>query len=1695
MDDSTLPSNRPKSRQSLAHIPISDTTTVDHENVTADVSSMQRSKSTAPKVDKKKLRSKSLGPGGLEALKETAGNAVKVCAEAYLTSHNTLTSIQLSQSFTPKSILKPSIPLTPPKVIPTFDETRKRGSTLKSMGKSPSKNTAEDLLIDFSTPAPTKTNSADAVPMVGAETVLDPFSPITRSKSPRGKAVAVRTEEEQKAAAREREAEERRKSDKQAILEQRAARRKSMANRRVSFAPEATLHTWNVIEMAEDSTTSSASNSTRRQSSMTGSRSPLKNARSPGPDTEVPDAPSTPPEQSEEPLVKASPAHQRDVHQKKRRRRSSTNPAAEPLDADDEVFSSSPFMNSSVVGDESSPARVEESIHSDESDTEGDTAMSVDEGTGQTATSDGSTSSTQSSLDERLRRAATVAGTRGIEYDENGEDLSMELATGTVTNAFQPWAQKAGQQPHEDLSAMQDQENVNPFSPVFKARAISNEGAQAEYEEETQDMSMDVTTAVGGNVGKRSSPGKARRKSVAPPRRRSSVARRRSSGGESAMEEETMDLTTVDGGIIQPPSEGDNTKVSDEDMSMEFTNVIGGVLQGQASSRRDSISSNMIDDNEAMDMTMAVGGILPPIEEQTEPQTDVEDQTAGMDFTVAAGAILRPQSNATTRTRAKEIMEAESDVGQLALPLNLSRDLQAQPTSPQQQPGAIPIHVTTSVASETGSPSFVLKPRLSGRGSAHKSTTPRAISRQGTPVKTAPSAQNRTPTKQITPLPGRSGTPNKTPIMANVTHRGASPKKLFKAEIKARASPGTAQKSNTKQRSLFEHDEHTGQQTPSVVLHPHKPHQHLRRRSSGIGMDHEGLGSPRVAELLDRRTSIGECANAFVPQPQGARQLRFDDPRAMEEEIDAEREEDERRESGRFVMEQEADRPEGQEENATLQLKEMIDSMTPRKNKPSKLKGRKSLHVGTAKGILGKRPAELDLDDDDEDAETTPKRLKKVSREASPVKQVHLPKPPTKDETTGRLTRAKRRSLDEAGGHETITPTLSQSPSKASAANTPQAKGRYVDVAGGPASSRPTSFEDKLDNVLDAVDVNTEHGQVDQLDSPEHERISLQEFLNMTNIHFIELSATKRRHTTAQAAESRPSQEGSASLESCFAAAATTLPMLELYQHATRELKSYISSGRKIIRSIEAETLQEQPALFREYVEARPDVKMVMDNQFRNGKTNARLQSKEGWYAWRSQLVDGLRGGLEGIKQGMETDGERLAEQETLMEQIVPGLVERYEHLEREAQMLKQRADEINNVDQESIRQARAELSKIDTSVNEHEILLEQLQQQIRDKDDALTAAAELKEEFQAQIDEAERVQEESRGWSSKDVLALNQNVDAIERESGWKLVTAEEDTDEPNDFGVAVTMRYKDTLRLFFHPTSFQPKQIGRRRSGRKSKSDTGTSAPISLTHQPTDRDLPSDSSSLPTEQRFFLQLLQSQLHAFTAMPKGTVSARTLCSTVANGWQTARKVTEEIRQLNLVGITSVSILGDEKLAVKIMLMLRGNGRLDVDFSLHVSITPEGEISTASSVTAKPIYGQIAEFLGGAKATKVRTALNREVESKELGTGALVGAIRGFELWLVNQQQKSVVNKPEERKPLSPKKNTNAQKKALPVPVQQKRVEVPAAPEPSKMQQQVQPMEPVAEKENVQPMEFEEDLAAKTPGRRIGALRRSPIVG
>jgi len=270
------------------------------------------------------------------------------------------------------------------------------------------------------------------------------------------------------------------------------------------------------------------------------------------------------------------------------------------------------------------------------------------------------------------------------------------------------------------------------------------------------------------------------------------------------------------------------------------------------------------------------------------------------------------------------------------------------------------------------------------------------------------------------------------------------------------------------------------------------------------------------------------------------------------------------------------------------------------------------------------------------------------------------------------------------------------------------------------------------------------------------ERISLQDFLDMTKIRFMDLSTTKRRHTAAPASfHDVEVEEKEESLDRYVVAGACTLPEYELYQHACHEMKKYISDGRHFVRTMEANVLEDNPLLFSEYLTAPPDQRKVMDNQFKNLKTNARLEARGEWYTWRSTLLHDLKAGLLHTMDGFKRDESTLINQEQLLDVVLPPLVEKKEHLSVECRQLQQRHDELNSCDREELEQTREKLIATDAELQVKKQLLLQLQHDLADKEQRIQAAKDRKVECIEEIKAAERVRESCRGWSTSEVSSL----------------------------------------------------------------------------------------------------------------------------------------------------------------------------------------------------------------------------------------------------------------------------------------------------------------------------------------------------
>ncbi|ROW07960.1 hypothetical protein VMCG_03592 [Cytospora schulzeri] len=1351
--DTTLPATR-RTRKS--------TSAMDKDNATVDLGV---GTTLAENRKKSKSRSKSMGPGGIDALKAGSGNR--------------RVSLAGPPRPIPRSILKPTIPL------PEIPGYKPRHSF------TPGTSVPKDL------PNPFDGDDGD--------------SSATK--------VALRTEEEQQAAAREREEQEKLAVEKE-IKDRREARRKSLANRRVSFAAEATLHTFHEVEFAQDSTTSTEA--TQRRASAAAAQSPgpqREEEQHPGSDAS--DAPSTPPEQVEE-TIAGSPENQRHLHQRNLRRSSDVSGQNNFDDHGDVTMASTVYDSDSDEGDGVAEVQTEASNSDSDSDNDG-TMMTLD-AEEMTSASLASTrygdeaNTTTSSLDGALREAAQRAVNQAREPDEDEE----------VIAGFKGWGKKAREQRQAAASsqeepASEDDASSSPLKPDLPS---------SPHQPDQEDMSMDVTNVYGGILPQEA----------------------QSKEDPLLQGEQTMELTTVVGGIQRaPPSDNEPEHASDEDMSMDLTTVIGRVLGTTNSQPRQSLLQSSspvkdpVDGDAPMDLTLelgkGVGRLLPAASDEHEQGGDGDGEaTIDMDMTTAVGSIIKPVSS-EERTAAKKLMEQEADQPEIT---TVKKSIPMR--SPQRQ--------TSLPAIQKESPSLSA---FHGEGLRHSNGLLFSAAPKSPPKSLIPVPQRRTRSQgPASPARGsarssRSRTPS--PKRQVPTPKAVSPQ--------AKATP-SSKSPGISSTGLFQRDATTGSRTPLIVLTPQRP------KLSGVGVDRPGIGSPRVTELLGRRSSIGESAATFSPVqlPQYRKAVTFGDPKLMEEELDRERREDQDRESGRSILEKEAD-------DATLNLKEMIEGLSPKKNKFS---GRKSLHVGSARGILGKRPAELDHDSDAEEQDGV-KRLK--GHQGSPVKNIRLQHPPTKGETTGsRPTFSSSREPDNAE-NDTTTPTTTQSPLKAT---TPKDQGRFRNVH----NDQPTATFTL--NVTPSMNLA-------ELQAPDdgEERMHLQDFLNMTSIRFMELTTTKRRHTIMPSArkDSLSSGKEDISLEKCVTAGACTVPMLELYQHSCRELKKYISEGRRIVREIETETFLENPPLFREYISATPEFKLLMDNQFKNVKTHARLQSKAMWYEWRMKLQEGLREGLFKTAEGMTADEKLLDQQQKLLSSVLPALLKQAEALDRECQNFEAVATELKDCDPEELGSARADLVAVDEEMEAKAREIAQLREQLRATEESVGQLVEQKQQCSADIKEAEKIREECRGWSSTEISALKSKVDAIEKQHGWAITGIA---------GTSVSMTYRKEIELVFDMASFKSGQ-------QTSRIDLWYIA-AHREHRP----LPSTA-----EKEFCLQCIRDHVRS---LPQSKTHVSRILSLVSAAWDRTNELANQVYQLNLMFPTTVIRTSDSSISIKSSLLL-----------------------------------------------------------------------------------------------------------------------------------------------------------------------------
>ncbi|KAF1345560.1 Spc7 kinetochore protein-domain-containing protein [Delphinella strobiligena] len=1493
------------------------------------------------------------------------------------------------------------------------------------------------------------------------------------------------------------------------------ARRKSLAARRVSFAPEATLHTWDVIEHMRDATTSSASSENSRRASATGA---VSLAGTPARQVWEPDSdpPSTPPEQADDDDdLPTEPEHQRNVHQKKRRR-SSAIPPMNFNDPNDD-FSSSPVSGSSSIIEGSSD--VEED---DVSDDDGEsTAMSLDAGDNTLQSEE--TESTDSSLTARLRQASQIAGTRGMAYDEYGEDydeqveeqeeekeeeeeeeeeeemddngeLTMDMVTQELTHSFKPWAQQSYGPPQmaKNIIALQDQENMNPFSPAFRSAYSHRKphGVPSTVGEETEigseDMSMDMTRVVGGILHPNSL-----------------SARQSVQYEEDENTAMTMDMTRAVGGILQPqPQQSHQPPHHDQEdntaLSMDITHAIGAILQPDIQSHDNDMSMDM-----TMEMTRAIGGILPPTQAD-EDTLNLGDGT--MDFTQAIGKIIQPQPSRVQPPRsALKRKHVTTDQGSPATSTNSplqppQRRTAAQVTAKRRRSSAqrsslgdATMDFTMAVGriNKDASPNKqerragLRRRRSSGMSSVMDEQTmdfttavggirqpalsvQQPIEEEGeeavdeneelsmdfTAVIGGTKSKDATLALQRPATPRESLSPARTEVPTTPNHEGhfrevqdKSAKKLLTPVFEEHVQNSAVKDSVGPRRSSARKSVESPVKSPSR-LHksPASPEKKVASRpKNAVGVKQSSASiqqtpastnktpvftqdDPASAQKTPVSTRKSPASARKTPisarkSPASARKRRQNSIAAVEEtsaEDGTSAPAEELTQSFSPVREQE--QPDALVEdieypalsvsrsNASLTVavaaedivypelpaQESAESLfqatpapatNPRSHNPPMVS-----EAGSPLPSSVHTPEQINLETVNPLSPSVEKQLRSSPIKKAPTPQQSAMRSATPHQPQSSLLRqaVNPQQPQSSPVKEAVTPQQSfaakvssmtpqqivsfEEPSRAfsnslkkmstprkDSGTTPLKRLRGMTPMKSPAkkpitprkaftpkaktpqiASKPSMAELAGQQLAQDLFAATKAGQ-------QIPKVKLNDFLDMAGIKFMELALpTKRRYTVAPTpgraprnrdADGDEDMDNSVELESAVVAGACTMPMLELFQHSCRELKRYISEGKSFVKTLESEVYAEPPPLISGYVSGSPQRKSELDAHMRDAKTNARLRSKEIWYNWRSQLLDGLEAGLKGVKSCLENDGNVLSEREKLLESFLPDLLAKHETLESQALTLEEAAAAAatSEEEKEELNATREQLVNVNAQIEERKCMLASLKKEIQEQESLIEEYGEGKAECMAQIQEAERVKDSCRGWSIDEIASLKASVTKIENQTGWTIASASSST---------LTMTYRTTLSLFFDTAAFL--NPGSSTAPKKSENQ-----PISLTYL-------NSNEPLSTEKRFFLQLIRAQLQC---LEQRTTSIKTLLRFVSSGWDIATHISEATRRLRIEHPVAVNILSDERLGVQVDVLLpkvQTKVRLDFELSAAIVNGENGgcEVGTHIAVNGKVVYGE-----------------------------------------------------------------------------------------------------------------------------------------
>lgn len=625
-----------------------------------------------------------------------------------------------------------------------------------------------------------------------------------------------------------------------------------------------------------------------------------------------------------------------------------------------------------------------------------------------------------------------------------------------------------------------------------------------------------------------------------------------------------------------------------------------------------------------------------------------------------------------------------------------------------------------------------------------------------------------------------------------------------------------------------------------------------KRRLSGIGIDKPGLGSPTLVASLQHRRSIGENSpfrmGVITPHAVLLESLRA----AAEVKMEEKRKSDESFVEKKKRLEKAIDE--------TLDLRVRIENMTPRKEERGKGK-RKSdqledgiLEVG--EGVRRDLFGEVEKD-------------KRGSKRRS--LGLDTPHVVGLEEKNGRRTRS-RTSLEKARADGRAMPTKS--------------------ILVSPAKIRETA------------------ALVDKDEAGDSPHITLKAFLDMTGVSFLDyitltnsvIGTGRMRRICGPSALLRKRSKGGTAFQpqepsvidtdedrepvlgDWIIAGAATVEIYALFWSSCNELKNYIAEGRVEMGFVEKRINADNPKLFREYIAAPGDVKLIMQNQFKSIKTHSRLLAKKDWYGWRTQQLFNLNNKLNENLRTLKKDEEVIEEQRKVLVDTLPSALKVRVELKRRLEGLIQRRREVESCDPAELARARKRFIGLRVEVEQKRLERESRGKQLGALEQGIEERKERISWVKEEIERVEKVREANRGFGEEEVWVLRSRVRRLEEKYGWSIVAV--------DNGTIMSMSYKNELLLVFDTA----------RIGKSMQSPSVQSIGPSQENDALSRSSTVRTTSTPrlVGQAYFLEILKRKL--------ATMACATLTDLVrfvGHFWDTASVIIAQIGRVGNRWVTS----------------------------------------------------------------------------------------------------------------------------------------------------------------------------------------------